>query len=119
MQPKGRRMKLKVLAVTLLAMFGLGGTAQAGFVPYPTITEHRAEGDVYQFMHHNYSEWRHKRVGYVDCSHGRINRFTWSCGVGWVAGRASCWQGRVRIVNEEYEGGVFYYNGIARFKPRC
>lgn len=113
-------MKLKIPAVSLLATLALCAPATAGVLMYPSITERQAEGDVYQFMHHNYAKWRHKHYGYVDCRHGRINRFTWSCGVGWVmGGGGGCWQGRVRIVNEEYEDGYYYYNGIANIVRRC
>jgi hypothetical protein len=107
------------LILVVLTALVAAPAAEAGVVAHPTITEHQAEGDAYQFLHRTYPGWRHKRYGYVDCGHGRINRFTWSCGVGWVSGRSNCWQGRLRIENLEYELGTFYYEVKAHTYRRC
>jgi len=101
-------MKLKVLAVSLLAFFAISASAFAGFVEYPTITEGEAKEDSGRFLHKSYGAWRYRSEGYLDCSNGRINRYTWVCRAGWRKGNI-CTQGRLRLENEYREGSRIHY----------
>lgn len=82
--------------------------ANANYVESPTIHERAAKKDTAQFLHKNYPGWRYRQYGYVDCRNGRINRYTWTCRVGWVSG-SKCRQGRARVMNEYREGSYVYY----------
>jgi hypothetical protein len=103
-----RRNGIALVAVGCTALLSILATASASYVEHPTIHEFEAFEDARHFLAQNYPGWRTRAVGYIDCRHGRINRYIWSCGVGWARGR-NCWQGRTRISNEYREGNVVHY----------
>lgn len=106
-------MKFKVLVVSLLAFFAFVGSASAR---PPKIYEGEAESDAARFLHQEYAAWRYRSKGYLSCSHGRINRYTWTCRAGWLKGEI-CTEGRLRIVNEEAFEGTIYYTEYWRGRP--
>jgi hypothetical protein len=110
-------MKIRLLVVSVVALSALAMPSPAFgvYVEHPTIHEREAFENTQSFLAKKYSGWRRREAGYIDCRPGRINRYTWSCAVGWLAG-SNCWQGRVRVENEYKEDGVVYYN--VRFRAR-
>ncbi len=110
-------MKLKLFAIALaVGALTLPSSALGSYVEHPTIHEREAEENTQHFLAKKYSGWRKRSAGYIDCRHGRINGYIWSCAVGWLAGR-NCWQGRVRIENEYREDNVTYYSVRFRARP--
>lgn len=99
---------LAVLLTTMLACLALSASAQA-YVEHPYIGERAASEDTQQFLARTYPGWRTRKYGYIDCRHGRIAGYIWSCKVGWIRGY-NCWQGRARITNEYAEEGVTHYD---------
>jgi hypothetical protein len=110
-------MKLRLLVIGLaVAALVLPSAALGTYVEHPTIHEREAFENTQRFLAKKYSGWRKRSAGYIDCRPGRINRYTWSCAVGWLAG-PNCWQGRVRIENEYREDSITYYSVRFRARP--
>jgi len=110
------KLRLLVSVAAVLGVLALPASAPGAYVEHPTITEQEAFRGTQHFLAKKYSGWRKRAAGYIDCRPGRINRYTWSCAVGWLAGR-NCWQGRVRVENEYKEDGVVYYSIRFRARP--
>lgn len=90
-------------------------TAATHYVAYPTIHEREAEEDVQHTLAKKFRSWRHRDFGQIDCRGGRVNRFTWSCHVGWYWGRV-CYTGRIRIMNQYREGSWVYFHWYPRLR---
>jgi len=73
------RSRLLVIGLILGAL-ALPSAALGTYVEHPTIHERQAEEDAQHFLAKKYSGWRKRSAGYIDCRHGRINGYTWSCG---------------------------------------
>ena len=106
---------IAVLAVAASLVVALTSTAQ-GYLERPPIGQGQAEHRVFKLLHSK-REWRHRKVGYVDCRHGRINNYTWACAVGWATGPYNCWLGRVQVTNKYVENGATAYDIHLNARP--
>jgi hypothetical protein len=109
-------MKRMTLFAVALGALAIPAPAIGVYVEHPTIHEREAFERTQRFLAKEYSGWRKRSAGYIDCRHGRINRYIWSCAVGWLAGR-NCWQGRVRVTNDYREDATVYYSVNFRSRP--
>ncbi|HEU5253662.1 MAG TPA: hypothetical protein VFU16_10105 [Solirubrobacterales bacterium] len=101
---------MKRILLGAIVLVGLLAPAGASaYVEHPAIGEAAAFERTQSYLAKTYPGWRTRKYGYIDCRHGRINGYIWSCAVGWIRGY-NCWQGRTRIENEYAEEGVVYYS---------
>lgn len=104
---------MKRLATALLVLGALWlPVAAEAYTEHPTITEREAFRAVQHLLHERYWwSWKDRDWGEIDCRPGRVNRYSWSCGVIW-SHNGICRQGRARVVNLYAEDGEIYSNTL-------
>jgi hypothetical protein len=75
----------------------------------PTVQKADAERGA-QHVLADIQSWRHRQFGFINCDGGKVNRYTWSCAVGWGR-KHNCSRGRIRVVGTyPDEQGRGHYN---------
>jgi hypothetical protein len=85
----------------------------------PTVREGLAIREALRLMHRR-REWRQAYYRDLECRHGRINRFMWSCDVEWIPrGAFHCWKGRVLVEGWHFRDGYPWFKTQFRARDVC
>lgn len=81
----------------------------------PKVKLKRARAMSLGLLHQRVPTWTYRKLGFLDCASGRIDRSHWRCRANWIAG-SICHSGRIQIVGAGHRNHRAIYESHMQYK---